>query len=171
MIDADVLENTPNFQGKPYGLWRHFRSKGHTRVDIAQLPVVHAHIIPQRGLRMRAPKGIPFGALPVVLSVMRTFCTTTLVRKKRGKTPGMRRTYFRVRPGPLLVTSLTSLPVTWLPVAPPPQIWFEIISNCNMETPKKRLNKYWYSVPHYLSDIRNIYIKGRSFSFHDADSR
>ena len=27
-----------------------------------------------------------------------------------------------------------------------------------METPRKPLNKYWCSVPHYLSDIRNIYI-------------
>jgi hypothetical protein len=25
-----------------------------------------------------------------------------------------------------------------------------------METPRKPLNKYWCSVPHYLSDIRNI---------------
>ena len=86
-------------------------------------------------------------------------------KKKSGKTPGMRRTYFRGRPGTLLVTWLTSLPITWLPVAPPPQIWFEIISNYNMETPKKRLNKYWYSVPHYLSDIRNIYIKADRFPF------
>jgi hypothetical protein len=40
-----------------------------------------------------------------------------------------------------------------------------------MEMPRKRLNKYWCSVPHYLSDIRNIYIhKGRLFSFDDADS-
>jgi hypothetical protein len=28
-----------------------------------------------------------------------------------------------------------------------------------METPRKPLNKYWCSVPHYLSDIRNLYIK------------
>jgi len=27
------------FQGKPYGWWRHFRWKGPTRADIAQLPV------------------------------------------------------------------------------------------------------------------------------------
>jgi hypothetical protein len=33
-----------------------------------------------------------------------------------------------------------------------------------METPRKRLNKYWCSVPHYLSDIRNILKAGR-FSF------
>ena len=32
-----------------------------------------------------------------------------------------------------------------------------------METPRKPLNKYWCSVPHYLSDIRNIYIKADSF--------
>jgi hypothetical protein len=32
-----------------------------------------------------------------------------------------------------------------------------------METPKKSLNKYWCSVPHYLSDIRNIYIKADRF--------
>ena len=27
----------------------------------------------------------------------------------------------------------------------------------------KPLNKYWCSVPHYLSDIRNIYIKADRF--------
>ena len=27
----------------------------------------------------------------------------------------------------------------------------------------KLLNKYWCSVPHYMSDIRNIYIKADSF--------
>ena len=32
-----------------------------------------------------------------------------------------------------------------------------------METPRKPLNKYWCSVPHYLSDIRNIYLKADSF--------
>ena len=32
-----------------------------------------------------------------------------------------------------------------------------------METPMKPLNKYWCSVPHYLSDIRNIYIKADRF--------
>ena len=56
-INADVLENTSTahpvaharfhiFQGKPYG-WHHFRSKGPTRADIAQLPVTHAHAIQQ----------------------------------------------------------------------------------------------------------------------------
>ena len=34
-----------------------------------------------------------------------------------------------------------------------------------METPRKRLNKYWCSVPHYMSDIRNIYIKADRFPF------
>ena len=34
-----------------------------------------------------------------------------------------------------------------------------------METPRKQLNKYWCSVPHYLSDIRNIYIKADRFPF------
>ena len=29
--------------------------------------------------RLRIPKGTPFGALPVALSVMCTFCTTTIV--------------------------------------------------------------------------------------------
>jgi hypothetical protein len=32
-----------------------------------------------------------------------------------------------------------------------------------METPRKPLNKYWCSVPHYLSDVRNIYIKADRF--------
>jgi hypothetical protein len=31
------------------------------------------------------------------------------------------------------------------------------------KTPRKPLNKYWCSVPHYLSDIRNIYIKADRF--------
>ena len=46
-----------------------------------------------------------------------------------------------------------------------------IISNCNMETPRKPLNKYWCSVPHYLSWYQKYIHKGRSFSFDDADSR
>ena len=45
------------------------------------------------------------------------------------------------------------------------QMW-QIISNCNMETPRKPQNKHQCSVPHYLSNIRNIH-KGRSFSFDD----
>jgi hypothetical protein len=32
-----------------------------------------------------------------------------------------------------------------------------------METPKKRLSKYWCSVPHCQCDIRNIYIKADRF--------
>ena len=32
-----------------------------------------------------------------------------------------------------------------------------------METPRKPLNKYCCSVPHYLSDIRNKYIKANRF--------
>jgi DNA-directed RNA polymerase subunit L len=38
-------------------------------------------------------------------------------------------------------------------------------NNCNMETPRKQLSKYWCSVPHCLSDIRNIYIKADRFPF------
>ena len=34
-----------------------------------------------------------------------------------------------------------------------------------METPRKRLNKYWCSVPHCLSDIKNIYTKAVRFPF------
>jgi DNA-directed RNA polymerase subunit L len=34
-----------------------------------------------------------------------------------------------------------------------------------MEMPRKQLNKYWCSVPHCLSDIRNIYIKADRFPF------
>ena len=34
-----------------------------------------------------------------------------------------------------------------------------------METSRKPLNKYWCSVPHYLSCIRNIYIKADRFPF------
>jgi hypothetical protein len=36
--------------------------------------------------------------------------------------------------------------------------------NCNMETPKKRLSKYWCSVPHCQCDIRNIYIKAAKWT-------
>ena len=32
----------------------------------------------------------------------------------------------------------------------------DYMSNCNMEMPRNRLSKYWYSVPHCLSDNRNI---------------
>jgi hypothetical protein len=32
-----------------------------------------------------------------------------------------------------------------------------------MEMPRKLLNKYWCSVPHYLSDIKNIYIEADRF--------
>ena len=39
-----------------------------------------------------------------------------------------------------------------------------------METPRKPLNKYWCSVPHYLSDIRNIYIKADRFPLMMADA-
>ena len=91
----------------------------------------------------RTPKGTPKGSSdrwshPVAMLL--------LLRKKRGKKPGMRRTYFRTGPLPvtwlchfwskgptradiaqlsvahaqniLPDTWLTSLPVTWLPVAP-----------------------------------------------------
>ena len=105
MIDADVLENTPRAlsithaytQGNPEGVpWPSItcRSKGPTRADIEQLPVAHAHI-------QWNPEWVTW---PLVTSgspaVMRndTFCTTTLVRKKRGKKPGMRRICFRSLP-------------------------------------------------------------------------
>jgi len=43
--------SSPNFQGKPYVWWRHFRWKGPTRADIAQLPVAHACTLPRESLR------------------------------------------------------------------------------------------------------------------------
>ena len=46
----------------------------------------------------------------------------------------------------------------------------QIISNCNMATPRKRQNKYWCSVPHCLSDNRNISRRVVAFSFHDANT-
>ena len=97
-------------RGRPIQHLRgHFRSKGPTRADIAQLPVAHVHTRPS-----------PLRSLPLALSVMRndTFCTTTLVRKKRGKRLRMRRTYF------WLWRHFLSwpLPVTWLPVAPPHEL-------------------------------------------------
>ena len=59
-------------------------------------------------------------SLPVALSVMRndTFCTTTIVRKNRGKAlPGMRRTYFRWR---------HFKHAQWSDPLDPPQMWLEL---------------------------------------------
>ena len=158
-IDADVLESTPRalpitharshiFQGKPYG-WRHFRSKGPTRADIAH---------------QGNSEGITW---PLVTSGSHGTCTTVLhfvllLRKKElvkiracaEHTSGQGRfrtvsvtwlTHFRwkgpnridIAPFPVAhahnilpvpVMWLSSLPVTWLPVAPhcPPQIITEL---------------------------------------------
>ena len=79
----------------------HFRSKGPTRADMAQLPVAHAqNILPDRVTSghvtdvTSGPKGTPKGS-----SDLRSH-PVLLLRKKRGKKPGMCRTYFRSGPLP-----------------------------------------------------------------------
>ena len=57
--------------------------KGPTRADFAQLLVAHTHTLP--------PLRATFGGHGT--------CTATLVRKKSGENPGMRRTYFRTPSG------------------------------------------------------------------------
>ena len=73
----------------------HFRCNGSTRADIVQLPVAHAQMQrePQRA-------HVTFGHFryPWYLYYCIIFCTTTIVRKKGGKNPGMCRTYFRSLP-------------------------------------------------------------------------
>jgi hypothetical protein len=69
--------------------WRHFRSKGHTKADIAQLPVAYA------------PFPVAHAQLPVAYAqniLPDTWLTSLPV---------------------MWLMSLLSLPVTWLPVAPP----------------------------------------------------
>jgi hypothetical protein len=129
-------------RGRPIQHLRgHFRSKGSTRADIAQLPVAHAHTRPS-----------PLQSLPLALSVMRndTFCTTTLVRKKRGKRLRMRRTYFwlwrHFLSGPL--------PVTWLPVAPPHELC--LYTTCTFS----RLYAKWIKVKTKLPNSEQCY-KGK----------
>jgi hypothetical protein len=99
--------------------WHHFRWKGPNMVDIAELPV--AHIPPFQG----NPEEVTWCLMtshPVAMSVMRsgTFCTTTIVRKKRGNRLRMRTRSLPVMCLPVPVTWLlmTSFPVTSLPVAP-----------------------------------------------------
>ena len=57
-----------------YG-WRYFLSKGPTRVDIAQLPVAHAHT-------QGNPEGVTWHS---VTSGSHGICTTVIVRKNAGK--------------------------------------------------------------------------------------
>jgi hypothetical protein len=70
--------------------------------------------------RLRIPKGTPFGALPVALSVMCTFCTTTIVVVQNvpvvhvhAITSSSGQGHFRLH-------------MRSLPVAPQPQIWLEL---------------------------------------------
>ena len=135
MIDADVLANTPNFQGKPYGWWRYFRWKGRilrnfrlrmhapkgipsgdawwrpfrwkgpTRADIAQLLIAHACILPPP-LRVTWPS---------VASGSHGTCTTVL-HFVLCTGCSCARDHFRFQSGLLPVTWLESLPVLWLPV-------------------------------------------------------
>jgi len=140
MIDTEVLENTPNFQfqGKPYGWWRHFRLKGPTRSDIAQLPVAHAHTqgkIPSGSCDLRSlPVAMVFVQLYYILyfyynsSIKCTGCTCAehtsgsdqdLFQSRdwrHFRSRDFRGRHFRgrhFRSGPL-------------PVAPPPQMPFEL---------------------------------------------
>ena len=66
-----------------------------------------------RNFRLCIPKGTPFGALLVALSVMCTFCTTTIVSSTKCTGCACARDHFQFRSGPL-------------PVAPQPQIWLEL---------------------------------------------
>jgi hypothetical protein len=50
----------------------------------------------------------------------------------------------------------TELPVSMYTTKTP-------IDMCRFNVPRKPLNKYWCSVPHYLSNIKNIYIKADRF--------
>jgi hypothetical protein len=79
--------------------WRHFRLKGPTWADIAQLLVAHASTPPFQRNSFEVTWSLTTSH-PVAMSVMRngTLCATTIVRKKRGN---------------------RWLPVTSLPVAPP----------------------------------------------------
>ena len=97
MTDADVLQNTPNFQGKPYEWWRYFRWKGRilcnfrlrmrapkeipsgdvwwrhfrwkdpTRADIEQLPIAHARIPPPPPFEVTWPRSLPVAMVLVLL--------------------------------------------------------------------------------------------------------
>ena len=109
----------PPFQGKPYG-WRligycatygcacalpYFPWGDVTFDDVTSGEnALIGRILRNFRLRMRTPhlreppSGVTWlSSLPVAMSVMRngTFCTTTIVRKKRGNRLRMRRTYFR----------------------------------------------------------------------------
>ena len=75
----------------PFGWlwWRHFRCKGPTMADIAQLPVTHAHLpVTHAHTLSRWPPSVSreLRSLSVaMLLVLLYYCTTTIVRKKRGK--------------------------------------------------------------------------------------
>ena len=131
LLDADVVENTP---------WT--LPKGSR--DLRSLRMLH-------NFRLRTPKRTPKGVNWAWVTCGSPVTTTK--KKKRGKKPGMRRTYFRsrdfvtsgqktplgriwrnfqlrmrrtyFRTGSLPVTWLMSLPVTWLTSLPvaPPQMW------------------------------------------------
>ena len=105
--------------------WRHFRWKGPTRVDIAQLPVAHAHT-------QGNPKGITWlTSLPVAMLLVLLYYLYYILyyyySKKKAREAeknydgksGMRRIYFRSRDW----LHFRLGPVTSLPVAPP-QILF-----------------------------------------------
>ena len=80
IYDTDVVENTP--RTLPKGI-----TSPSVTTGVVQLPVAHAHT-------QGNPEGVKWPSVAMLL----------LLGKKRGKKPGMRRTYFRSGP----------LPVTWL---------------------------------------------------------
>ena len=102
--------------------WRHFWCKGPTRADIVQRPVAHAQT-----LSMEPPSGSrDLRSLSVAMWYLYycTTCTTTIVRKNRGKP--------EKKYGETSEHAQNILPVTWLtslPVAPPPST---IISNTTL---------------------------------------
>ena len=107
----------PRLQVNPFGVtWRLMTSLSAKRPNrggyCATSGWAYAHLtLPREPLRVTSYP------LAMLLPVMRndTFCTTTILRKKRGH-------QLRVRTRSLPVTWLpiTSFPVTWLPVTSPP---------------------------------------------------
>ena len=129
--------------------WHHFRAKGPTRADIAQLPVTHARTLPRELLRGHVTSGSHVGHTQwyILYYYYRKKKTRDLVAHAHAITscPG----HFRerdFRSGSLPVTSLpvTWVPVTSLPVDPPfdpPEIRLEPCSYTTKHSPPTVVTK------------------------------
>ena len=107
--------------------WHHFRAKGPTRADIAQLPVTHARTLPRELLRGHVTSGSHVGYAQWYILYYYYSKNKTREHVGHAITSGHDLFLWRhFRSGALPVTWL---PVTLLPVAPP-----EI-----------RLEPYWYT--------------------------